>query len=277
MNPASAKRYGVLFTCHTTRAVHLELAHDMATDAFLLALRRFISRRGFVKVLRSDSGSNFIGAEKELKESLKQLNHDKIIDVMSRQNIEWKFNPAISPWMGGVWESLVKSVKRALRVITRDRAFTEDSLTTFLCEVESVINQRPITPTSDSIDDFDAIEPYHFLLGPPSPNLPPGNSNQLDMKYRAKWKNLESATNMFWHRWIKKCLPALGDRKKWRRKYRNLEIGDLIIIPAEHTARSHWPLGRIVDAYPGKDKVVRSVKCEHRMVNSSDLVDVCVY
>ena len=74
----------------------------MATDAFsTMALRRFISR-DFVKVLRSDNGSNFIGAEKELKEALKQLNHDKIIDVMSRQNIEWKFNPPISPWMGGV-------------------------------------------------------------------------------------------------------------------------------------------------------------------------------
>ena len=72
--------------------MHLELAHDMSTDAFLLALHRFISRRGFVKVLRSDKGSNFIGTEKELKEALKQLNHDKIIDVISGKNIEWKSN-----------------------------------------------------------------------------------------------------------------------------------------------------------------------------------------
>ena len=67
-----------------------------------------------------------IGTEKELKEALKQLNYDKIIDVMSRQNIEWKSNH-LSPWMGGVWESLVKSVKQVLRVITRDQVFTEDS------------------------------------------------------------------------------------------------------------------------------------------------------
>ena len=125
LNPASAKRCRVLFPCLKTCAVHLELTY-MSTDAFsTTALRRFISRRGFVKVLRSDNGSNFIGAEKKLKEPLKQLNHDKIIDVMSRQNIEWKFNPPISPWMGGVWESLVKLVKWALRVITWDRAFTK--------------------------------------------------------------------------------------------------------------------------------------------------------
>ena len=104
--------------------------------------------------------------------------------------------------MGGVWNSLAKSLKRALRVIIRDQAFTKDSLTTFLCEVESLINQLPLTPTSDSIDDFDAITPYHFLLGSPSPNLPPGNFNQSDMKYGAKWKNIQSATNIFWHRWI---------------------------------------------------------------------------
>ena len=73
LNPTSAKRYRVLFTCLTTRVVDLELPHDMSTDAFLLALRRFT-------FVRSDKGSNFIGAEKELKEALKQLNHDKIID-----------------------------------------------------------------------------------------------------------------------------------------------------------------------------------------------------
>ena len=50
---------------------------------------------------------------------------------------------------------------------------------------------------SDSIDGFDATTPYHFLLGSPLPNLPSGNFNQSDMKYRAKWKNVQAATNMF--------------------------------------------------------------------------------
>ena len=110
---------------------------------------------------------------------------------MSMKNIEWKFNLRISPWMGGIWESLDKSVEQALRVTTQDQAFTEDSLTTFLCEVEYVIKQRPLTPTSDSIDDFDAIIPNHFMLGSLSPNLPSGKFNQPDLKYRAKWKNVQ--------------------------------------------------------------------------------------
>ena len=97
--------------------------------------------------------------------------------LLSRQNIKLKFNPPISPWKEEVWESLAESVKQTLRVITRDGAFTKDSLTTFLWKVESVINQRPLSPTSDNIDDLDDIAPYHFLLGSSSSNLPPGSFN----------------------------------------------------------------------------------------------------
>ena len=80
------------------------------------------------------------------------------------------------------------------------------------------------------------------------------------MKHRAKWKSVQAATNVFCIRWIKEYLPTLVDQKKWKTKYRNLEIGDLVRILVEHTARSHWSFGRIVDGYPGKDKTVRSAK-----------------
>ena len=97
----TAKRYGVLFTCLTTRGVYLELATDMTTDVFILALRRFIAQRGHVKILRSDNGSNFIGAEKELKHALTCIDQNKVAQTLSKQHIQWKFNPPVSPWMGG--------------------------------------------------------------------------------------------------------------------------------------------------------------------------------
>ena len=64
------KRYGVLFTCILTRAIHLEVANTLETDSYINALRRFICRRGPVRQMRSDNGSNFIGARRELKEVL---------------------------------------------------------------------------------------------------------------------------------------------------------------------------------------------------------------
>ena len=162
--------------------------------------------------------------------------------------------------MGGAWEALVKTVKRTLRTITRERLFTEDALTTFLYEVESIVNQRPLTLNSDSIDDFETLTPYHFLLGSPSFNSSPGDFNDSQINLRTKWKAVQAATNMFWRRWTKEYLPTLVSRKKWTNKYRNLEVGDLVMLSVDHTPRSHCPLGRIVEVYPGKDDIVRSVK-----------------
>ena len=96
----TAKRYGVLFTCLTTRGVHLELATDMTTDTFILALRRFIARCGHVKILSSDNGSNFIGAEKVLKHALNCTDQNKVAQTLSKQHIQWKFNPPVSPLDG---------------------------------------------------------------------------------------------------------------------------------------------------------------------------------
>ena len=188
---------------------------------------------------------------------------------MSKQHIQWNFNPPVSPRMGGAWKVLVKTMKRTLRTITIERLFTEDALITFLCEVESIVNQRPLTPNNNSIDDFEALTPCHFLLGSPSSNLSPGDFNDSQINLRTKWKAVQAATNMFWRRWTKGYLPTLVSQKKWTNKFRNLEVGDLVMLSVDHTQRSHWPLGRIVEVYPGKDGIVRSVKVKNP---NSDLI-----
>ena len=92
----------------TVRAVHLEVAGDLSTDAFILALRRFIARRGKPTLIWSDNGTNFIGANNELKDALKSLDQTKISNTLSSNYaIEWKFNPPVSPWMGGIWEAMI--------------------------------------------------------------------------------------------------------------------------------------------------------------------------
>ena len=178
------KCYGVLFTCLTTRAMHIELAGDLSTDDFLLALWRFISCRGTVEIIRSDNGTNFVGANNEMKTCLKQLDQVKIKSYMCGKNIKWIFNPPASPWMGAVWESLVKSVQKTLKAIAKDRIFTEDCPYTFLCEVEAVLNSRPLTPISDHINDLEPLTPNHLLTGSSSMNYSPGvfHSNEVELR-----------------------------------------------------------------------------------------------
>ncbi len=105
----SVKRYGLLFTCLVTRAVHIEITHSMDTDSFLMAFQRFQDRRGRPAVIYSDNGTQLVAGEKELREGLSNLNQSKIYGYLSNRVIEWHLSPPAAPHFGGVWESLVKS------------------------------------------------------------------------------------------------------------------------------------------------------------------------
>ncbi|XP_066917226.1 uncharacterized protein [Clytia hemisphaerica] len=96
------KRYGVIFTCFSTRAVHLEVSSSLETDTFIMTLRRFISRRGKVRSMHSDNGTNFVGTERELKKAISEMDHERIAKYMNEQDGDWiwKFNPpASSQWV----------------------------------------------------------------------------------------------------------------------------------------------------------------------------------
>ena len=117
---ALIKRSWVIFTCLTARTIHIELAEGLSTHSFLLVLKRLISRRRYVKIKRSDNDTNFVVANNESSLCIKQPDQIKLHKFGNHQNIEQIFNSHESPWMRGVWESLVKSVKTGLKAIVKD-------------------------------------------------------------------------------------------------------------------------------------------------------------
>ena len=90
---SQVKRFGCLFTCFQTGAVHIEVAQSLTADSFIMAFMRLIGRRGSPEVVYSDNGSNFTGAESELKRHLSSLDQDKVSNSLSIYKIEWVFNP----------------------------------------------------------------------------------------------------------------------------------------------------------------------------------------
>ena len=98
------KRYGCIFTCLTTRAVHIKVSFTLDTDSFINALQRFVARGGQPKIIHSDNGTNFVGANKELRKTVQELKEDKINKTLAEKNIQWIFNPPAASHMGGVWE-----------------------------------------------------------------------------------------------------------------------------------------------------------------------------
>ena len=251
------KRWGCIFTCLTTRAIHLELSEKLNTDSFINVLRRFISRRGKPNTIQCDNGSNFLGATRELAESLRDLNQDAIGDFALDQGIKWQFNPPEAPHMGGVWERMVQTVKTSLRAILNDRMVDDFTLYTMLTEVESIVNSRPLTAQSDDVNDLECLTPNHFLLGRRSPNLPPGVFYERDMCSRKRWRQAQFLTDQFWRRWVREYLPTLTTRSKWTKETRNMQTGDLVLLKVDSIGRSRWPVGRIIETLPGNDGRVR--------------------
>ena len=130
------KRHGVLLTCLTTRAVHLEIAHSLDTDSCSMAVRRMMARRGKAANVWSDNGTNFVGSERELREALKHLDNERIVDQLSNERVQWHFNPPSSLYFGGAWERLVQSAKRAFKVVVGKQCVNDEKLLTFMVEVE---------------------------------------------------------------------------------------------------------------------------------------------
>ena len=127
-------------------------------------LRRFIAHGSKPKEILSDNGTNFIGADRELRQTIQDPNQSKIQTLMSNCGIVWKFNQPVSPWMGGSWKCLIKLSKRALKTVTNDKTYHEESLIAILCEIECILNSTPLLPCSDNPNDFEALTPNNVLI-----------------------------------------------------------------------------------------------------------------
>jgi hypothetical protein len=165
---STVKRYGVLFTCLTVRAIHIEVAASLDTESFINALRRFIARRGQPEEIRSDNGGNFVKGEKELKRAVNDWNQTHIHEALLQQNVKWTFPPAGSHH-GGVWERCIRTVRKVILATLKEEQLDDESLNTLMCEVESVVNGRPITKLSDDPRDNEPLTTVTTLgIKPPT-------------------------------------------------------------------------------------------------------------
>jgi len=155
------KAWFVVFTCSVYRAVHLELITSLSTEAFLQGLRRFIPRRGRPSVIYSDNGTNFEGASN----AFRKLDWKKITEETAVHQIQWKFIPPLSPWLGGFWKRIVGMVKKLLRRILGRASFYYVELQTVMYDCEQIINSRPLTYLSEDTENLTPLTPSSFLSG----------------------------------------------------------------------------------------------------------------
>ena len=248
---AQSKRWAVVFTCLTIRAIYIELIESMDTSSFTNALRSFFAVRGPVAQLRSDNGTKFVGARNEL-------------DAAFRERCEWVFNPPHGSHIGRVWERMIGIVRKALNSMLAElgpRHLTHEVLTTLMAEVTAIVNSRPLVPVSTDPTMPEILTPSTLLTQKSSTlKAIPGEFTATDLcKHNKQWRPVQHLANLLWSKWRKELLPTLQPRRKWREEVRNLEAGDLVLLRTKDVARNEWPLARVIKAYKSADANVRKL------------------
>nr|XP_054598158.1 uncharacterized protein LOC129163741 [Nothobranchius furzeri] len=255
-----SKRWAVMFTCLVTRAVHMEVIDSLSTSSFINALRRFTAIRGPAKLFRSDRGTNFVGACKELGITSDDA---ALQSYLKDQGCTWDFNLPHSSHMGGAWERMIGIARRILDGMLlkmHSPTLSHEVLTTLIAEVVAIMNSRPIVPVSSDPDAPTVLTPSMLLTQKlDSASFPSGDLDLKDL-YRSQWKQVQGLADSFWKRWRQEYLATLQPRRKWQAEQTNLQVGDLVLLKDKQAKRNEWPTGLIVNTFPGQDSKVRKVE-----------------
>ena len=235
-----------MFTCASSRALHLELTSDMKALAFVRAFERFTARRGTPDVIVNDNFKTFKSAV--------------VKKFMLCLGVRQKFILRASPWWGAFYERLVRSVKTSLKKILGKSMLSYEELETVLLKIESVINGRPLAYLSE--DDLgDVLAPNHLMYGrnirkKSNALVPESVVQDLSKRYRY----ISKLVNDQWKRFSRVCLNELQhhiNRKEKHSKNNVLNVGDIVLIKDEKKVpRTQWRIRKIKRLVIGKDAQV---------------------
>lgn len=250
------KGYISLFICFLTRCLHLELVSDLSTDAYLLALKRFMSRRGKPSEIFSDNGRNFVGLMNDFTKFLTNCSAE-IIEYATSQTIKFKFIPPYASHFGGLWEAGVKSCKHHLLRSLGNAHLTFEEMSTALTQIEAILNSRPLSPMSADPQDYLPLSPAHFLIGRPLTSPACTDLTEVPTLRLNQYQRVEQIRQHFWIRWAKEYVSEMQTRRKWKENKADLKPNTLVVIKEDNSIPLKWSLGRVITTVPGKDGVSR--------------------
>jgi len=248
------KSWVVIYTCAVYRAVYLDIVDSLSSEEFLNSLHKFTCIVGRPTTIFSDNGTNFVGAESLMA----RLNWKKVSDKLHVQNIVWKFNPPTASWWGGWWERLIRSLKDLLRRMIGTAKLTRKELEVCMAEISQVMNDRPLTTLTENSMDLIPLTPSMFMRDLPLTGLPELTlltSKDIQEAHR-KISDLKAALK---GRFRKEYLANLIQREAELPNV-ELKIGDVVLVGSDNRKRFEWPLGRIIQLFPGKDGKFRVAK-----------------
>ncbi|KHJ86527.1 hypothetical protein OESDEN_13717, partial [Oesophagostomum dentatum] len=277
------KLYGCIFTCTTTRLIHLELVKSMSTTDFLNALRRFFSRRGVPDTITCDNAPTFLLTAQILATTADTTTENPVTVKIASHEIRWYHITPYAPWQGGFYERLIKSIKHSLyKALRAVDISTFDNMMTILTEIEACLNSRPLTYQSDMLEDFNTIRPIDFvqkdiILTFPLENI---KSNDDDPEYltpemlfqlrtrKQAEEALESSykiTQRFWNIWQEQYILSLREQHTKMNANKRFcttkpEVGAIVLIADPVMPRNKWKMARISKLNEGSDGQIREAE-----------------
>ena len=245
----TSKVYIYLFTCASTRAIHLELTRSLSANSFLLAFRRFVGRRGLPAMLISDNAKTFKSSSREIRSICRAT---EVSQYLCNNRTSWRFIVAKSPWWGGFYEHMVQTVKRALRKIIGRSNLHFEELNTVLIEVESVINCRPLMFVYDDCEGLSyVLTPSHLLYGRRMASSPCSGHYEIvstNDSLTRRSRNQKHVLNQIISCWRKDYLLSLREVRGIKRAGPGctIKVGDIVILKDESVKRLFWKLARVI-------------------------------
>lgn len=278
----SQKAYIAIFVCMTTKAIHIEAVTAMTAKAFISAFRRFVSRRGAVRNLYSDNGTNFVKANKILLENIQTIDeneyHTTICNELAKQQTRWYFSPPGGPHFNGLAETAVKSVKTHLKKTIGESKLSYEEFATLLAQIEACVNSRPLCTLSTDPNDAGPLTPAHFLMGEPSVCPPEQNHLDSNVNWLSRWQRVQQMTQQFLKRWSSDYLNQLQTRTKWRDQKESPKINDVVLIRDENLPLAQWQTVVITELHPGDDQLTRVVSVKIGVsVIRRPITKICIY
>jgi len=251
----------LLFTCGTTRALHLELTSDMTAQTVIAAIESFFLDFGVSRVIYSDNAKQFKKTNVELAKRWAKIEYD-VQTYVADKGVTWKFIVEAAPWWGGFWERMVATVKRLLRKVLGKFKLSFRALQFALKKIRGVINSRPITYEMDDHREPRAICPNDILLGRrpsimPSPVFP-DRVNASQMEIVASLRAVEEAYQQFKSVWSRHYLQERAIHYSWRHREDQVKVGEVVLIQEDNKKRVDWQVGLITQVFPSQsDGIVR--------------------
>ncbi|KAH9390521.1 hypothetical protein TYRP_022936 [Tyrophagus putrescentiae] len=269
-----AKVYGVIYVCATSRLVFIDAIPDMTAESVFTSVTHFVARNGLPRMFYSDNGKQLIKVKNDLQKYLEEM---ALKRPDQEYRVQWQHLTAHSPWKGGFYERLNRSIKEALATFSLDRSvstqsiagrvngkrakLTLDQLKHVFAEIEAMINNRPLFEHEGKV-----IRPIDFRAGQGSLQMP--IACNLPARYQKPniirdYKAFQTKVNHYRKLWKSNYILELRNFHQHSEKQkipRRFEVGDVVHVKAPSTRLDQWPLGVVVKVFDGSDGISRSVK-----------------